>query len=164
MKPLYEITEDHKELLKLADESEDMAQAVADTMELIEGDFNDKAISLIHVANSMCDDVEVLKNEIERLVARKKVIENKQASMKDYLRINMESSGIKKIQCPIFTITLKAGRDVVSIDDSEKIPADYLNIKTTMVPMKREILAALKEGDSVAGASIVKSSSSILIK
>ncbi len=164
MKHLYEITEDHKELLKLADENEDMAQAVADTMELIEGDFNDKAISLIHVVNNMGDDVEIIKNEIKRLTDRKKVIENKQKSMKDYLKINMESSGIKKITCPIFTITLKAGRDTVNIDDIEKIPADYLDIKTTMTPMKREILADLKEGIEIEGASIIKSMSSILIK
>ncbi len=164
MKPLYQITEDHKELLKLADENEDMAQAVADTMELIEGDFNDKAISLIHVVNDMGEGVETIKNEIDRLTARKKAIENKQASMKEYLRINMEASGIKKIQCPIFTITSKAGRDIVLIEDEEKIPSDYLNIKTTMTPMKREILAALKEGDDISGARIVKSKSSISIK
>ncbi len=84
--------------------------------------------------------------------------------MKEYLRINMEASGIKKIECPIFTITLKAGRDIVQINDEEKIPSDYLNIKTTMTPMKKEILAALKEGDEVAGANIVKSKSSISIK
>ncbi len=164
MKPLYKITEDHKELLNLADESEDMAQAVADTMELIEGDFNDKAISLIHVVNTMGDDVEIIKNEIARLSARKKTIENKRESMKEYLRINMEASGIKKIICPIFTITLKSGRDIVQINDEDKIPSDYLNIKTVMAPMKPEILAALKEGEEVAGASIVKSKSSISIK
>ncbi len=164
MKPLYEITEQHKELLALADENEDMAQAVANTMELIEGDFNDKAISLIHVVNNMGDDVETIKNEIARLSARKKIMENKQASMKEYLRVNMEASCIKKITCPLFTITLKSGRDIVKIYDSDKIPSDYLNIKTIMTPMKKEILDALKNGDNVDGASIIKSSSSIIIK
>ncbi len=77
MKPLYRITEDHKELLALADENEDMAQAVADTMELIEGDFNEKAISLILVVNTLGSDVEIIKNEIARLSERKKIIENK---------------------------------------------------------------------------------------
>ncbi len=164
MKPLYEITQDHKELLKLADENEDMAQAVADTMELIEGDFNDKAISLMHVVNNMGNDVETIKKEIERLKARGKKIENRQESIKEYLRVNMDASGIKKITCPIFTITLKAGRDIVQIEDEKEIPTDYLNIKTAMIPMKKEILADLKKGIEIHGASIVKSKSSIVIK
>ncbi len=164
MKPLYEITQDHKELLKLADENDDMASAVANTMELIEGDFNDKAVSLIHVVNNMGSDVETIKTEIIRLSARKKAIENKQEAMKDYLQINMEESGIKKITCPIFTITLKNGRDIVQIDDEESIPSDFLDIKTIMTPMKKEILAALKSGEDVAGASIVKSKKTISIK
>ena len=92
---LYKIAEQHKELLKLADESEDMAIAVADTMESIEGDFEDKSISLIHVVNNMATDVIAIDTEIARLTARKKSITNKQESMIEYLRINMESSDIK---------------------------------------------------------------------
>ncbi len=164
MKPLYKITEDMKGLQLLAENEELDHQTIVDTMDGINESFNDKAISLIHVVNTMGDDVETIKNEIARLSARKKAIENKQESMKEYLRINMEASGIKKITCPIFTITLKAGRDIVIINDEDKIPSDYLNIKTVMAPMKLEILAALKEGEEVAGASIVKSKSAISIK
>ncbi len=164
MKPLYKITEDMKGLQLLAENEELDHQTIVDTMDGINESFNDKAISLIHVVNTMGDDVEIIKNEIARLSERKKIIENKQDSMKEYLRINMEASGIKKIICPIFTITLKAGRDIIQIGDEEKIPSDYLNIKTTMTPMKREILAALKEGKDIPGAIITKSKSSILVK
>lgn len=161
---LYEITEQHKELLKLADESEDMAQAVADTMEGLEGEFNDKAISLIHVFNNMGSDVDILDNEIKRLSDRKKSIVNKQNSMKEYLRINMESSEISKISCPLFTITLAKGRDIVQIDDESKIPSDYMDIKTSMTPMKKEILAEMRQGNSIEGVTIIKSANSIRIK
>ncbi len=161
---LYEISAEHRELEKLADESDDMAQAVADTMESTEGDFNDKAISLIHVVNNMSGDVEAIKSEITRLTERKKSIESRQQSMRDYLLFNMQETGIKKISCPLFTITLKNGRDIVRIDDESKLSTDYLNIKTTMTPMKREILAALKKGESVDGASLATSKPSLLIK
>lgn len=164
MTHLYEITEQHKELLKLADESDDMAQAVADTMEGIEASFDDKAISLITVEKNMEADVLAINSEIERLTKRKQIIVNKQNSMKEYLRINMEETGISKITCPLFAITLKKGRDIVKIQDEDKIPTDYLNIKTSVTPMKREILAELKAGNDVEGAILVKSKSSILIK
>ena len=159
---LYEVTKECKDLEKLTDDFD--AQTLADTFEGIKASFNDKAISLIHVVKNMGADVIALDDEINRLASRKKTITNRQDSMKDYLLINMEATGINKIECPIFTISLKKGRDIVQIDDSDKIPTDYLNIKTSVTPMKREILADLKKGEEITGCSIVKSKSSIVIK
>jgi len=164
MSTLHEITDKHRDLIALSEESEDMAQAVADTMEAIEGEFEGKALSLMSVVSNMGADVLAIKSEIERLNGRKKAIENRQASMKEYLKMNMEASGINKIKCPLFTITLAKGRDIVRIDDIDKLPTDYLDIKTVITPMKREILAALKAGEIFDGASLVKSSNSIRIK
>ena len=161
---LYELTEQHKELALLAETDDNMAEAVENTMEALEGDFNDKAISLITVVNNINTDVTAIQYEIERLTSRKKVMTNRQESMREYLRTNMEEYGISKIQCPLFTITLAKGRDIVQIQDEEKIPTDYLNIKTSVTPMKREILAELKNGNDIPGAILIKSKSSIRIK
>ena len=162
--PLYEITAKHRELALLGEENEDMAQAVADTMEMVEGEFEDKAISLINVMKNLGAGIPSIDAEIARLIARKKTIENNQAHMTKYLQTNMEASGISKIECPLFTITLAKGRDIVQVDDADKIPAEYMNYKTSASPMKKEILAALKEGEKIDGASLVKSSNSIRIK
>lgn len=162
--PLYEITAKHKELALLAEENEDMAQAVSDTMEAIEGEFNDKALSLVNVMKNIGESIPSIDAEIARLTARKKSIENNQAHMTNYLQVNMEASGISKIECPLFTITLAKGRDIVQIDDADKIPSDYMNYKTSASPMKKEILTALKEGEEIAGASLTKSKNSIRIK
>jgi len=160
MEHLYEITEAHKELEKLEDEGLD----IGDTFEAIEGAFNEKAVSVVHVINNMGGSVTALENEVKRLSDRLKTVKNRQSSIKEYLRYNMEATGINKISCDLFTISIKQGRDIVQIDDESKIPTDYLNIKTSATPMKREILADLKEGKEIAGASIVKSKSSISIK
>jgi len=164
MTTLYEITDKHKELALLAEENEDMAQAVSDTMDAIEGEFEEKALSLIAVVNNIGGDIPAIDEAIKRLTDRKKVIINKQKSMKNYLKTNMEASGINQIKCPLFTITLAKGRDTVEIIDADKIPADYLNIKTSMTPMKNEILAALKDGQEIEGAKLTKSEKTIRIK
>jgi hypothetical protein len=162
---LYEITEQHKQLEALAEEgADDMALAIKDTFEALEGDFNNKAISLIRVVNNMATDVAAIDNEIKRLQARKKTIASYQDSLKNYLRINMEATGIKKITCPIFTITLGAGRDMVLITDEDKIPTDFLKIETHTAPLKKEILAALKAGQDIPGAELGKSKTSIIIR
>jgi len=162
--PLYEITAKHRDLALLGEESEDMAQAVADTMELIEGEFEDKALSLVNAMKNMGAGVPSIDAEIARLTARKKPIENNQKHMAKYLQTNMEASGISKIECPLFTITLAKGRDIVSVDDEGAIPAEYMNYKTSASPMKKEILSALKEGESIEGVSLIKSKNSIRIK
>lgn len=168
--PLYEITAKHRDLLKLAEESEDMAQAVADTMESIEGDFEEKSISLIHVVNSMAADTTVLDTEIKRLQDRKKTIVNRQEYLREYLLTNMIASGITNITCPLFTISTVKGRDVLQVDDEEAIPTDFLNIKMVKTPMKKELLAELKrmrkEGidEGIAGVSIGKTKTTIRVK
>ncbi len=160
MTHLYDITEAHKELEKLEDEGLD----IGDTFEAVEASFNDKAISVVHVIQNMGGNVSALETEIDRLSKRLKTVKTRQESIKEYLRFNMEATGINKISCDLFTISIKQGRDIVQIDDDSLIPTDYLNIKTSSTPMKREILADLKTGKEIAGASMVKSKSSISIK
>ena len=162
---MYEITAQHKDLLKLADTSdEDMAQAIDDTFEALTGDFEEKAISVIHVAMNFKADEVAIDMEIKRLQARKKQMTNKQESLKEYLRINMLDCGITKIDCPLFSITLGKPRKICLINDEDKIPAEWLNIKTVMSPMKVDILKALKAGEDIPGAELGESKSSLIIK
>lgn len=164
MSALHEITSDMKGLMKLVDSGELTQDDIADTLEGVESTFEDKALSLIYVHDNINADVVAIDNEIARLQARKKVMTNHQQNMKEYLRTNMEASEISKISCPLFTITLKKGRDMVEILDTDKLPTDYLNIKTSIAPMKREILNDLKEGKDIPGAILTKSKTSLLIK
>lgn len=166
MAHLYEITEQARQLAEIAAESdEDMAQAIADTWEAIEGEFEEKAIGLIHVTHAIRSDTDQIDAEIKRLQARKKTFQNKVESLKSYLRTNMAASGISKIECPLFSITLGKPRAIVVVDDEEKVPAEYLKIETTMSPMKKEILEALKKDpDAVPGCSLGESNPTLLIR
>ena len=164
MTALYEIAENHRELAELVDSGEMTMEQVADTMEMIEGEFSDKAQSLVAIKENMEGDVIAIDSAIKRLTERKKVIQNRQASMIEYLRTNMESSGITKIKCPYFEITLAKGRDVVRVDNPSLISSEYIETKVISTPVKKDILAALKAGEKVEGCSLVKSKSSVRIK
>lgn len=165
MTSLRVLTGEYLQLNALADtDDEGMQIAVADTMQAIAGQFEDKAKALVCVVQNMDADLEAIKSEIERLQARKKVIENRQSEMTDYLRSNMEATGIKKIACPLFTITLIEGRESVSVYDEAEIPDDLVTVKTTIAPDMRAIAAALKAGKQVPGATLERGQSSIRIK
>lgn len=162
---LYELTEEHKQLQALADEGNpDLSQAIADTFEGIEGEFNDKAQSLITVVNNMSSDTNAIDAEIKRLQERKKTIQNRQQSMRDYLRYNMELTGIGNIKCPLFSITLAKGRDIAVITDEDSIPVDYVEMEMVKKINKAELLKALKSGEVIPGAELSKSKNSLRIK
>jgi hypothetical protein len=152
------------EVRDLAMDPDIPAEALKDTLDGIEGMFNDKAVRVVDVINNGDSDIAAIDGEIARLQARKKVIQNAKESLKEYLRMNMEATGISKIESPLFVITLAKGRDIAVIDNEEAIPDDYVRVKTTIAPDKASILKALKEGEDVPGAHIEKSKSSVRIK
>ncbi|NPW74976.1 siphovirus Gp157 family protein, partial [Pseudomonas aeruginosa] len=124
----------------------------------------EKGKALATVVLNMDTDVEALDREIERLNDRKRAIKARQDSMKEYLRENMEAAGIKKISCPLFSITCVEGREIAVIDDEKLIPDDFTEVKTEIKPKKVDIARALKEGKKVPGAHLERAKSSIRIK
>ena len=163
---LIEITGQYRELLEaIADPTTELnASSANDTLDAIQLSFNDKAVAVSNVIRKTDTTLDAIDAEIERLRARKTVINNKKQSVIDYLKRNMAASGIKKIECPLFTITLAKGRDIVNVFDQQALPDDYLNVKTTITPDKPAIAKALKAGDEIAGARLEKSAESLRIK
>ena len=163
MVSLYKLTEQQRELKEIAGNS-DNPEDFADTFEGLEGQFNDKAVAVIYVVQNMDSDIEAIDLEIKRLSARKKAIQNKTESIREYLRINMEANEITKIDCPLFSITLAKGRDVVVIDNEAIIPDELMVSSVAIKPDKAEILRRLKGGEIIEGAHIDKSKTSLRIK
>ena len=165
MSALYEIGKQYQELAALAEAGdEDLAVAVADTMQAIEGEFQEKGKALAMVTLNMDGDIDAIQAQIDRLSDRKRVMVNRKESLKEYLRTNMEAAGITKITHPLFTITLGKGKPIVVIDEESKIPDEYMNTKVTSTPSKPDIAKAIKEGKEVPGAHSETGKSSISIK
>jgi len=122
---LYELTGDLIELesLNLDDDS------LADTLEAVSGEFNDKAVAILKFTENMNGDINCLSSEIKRLQERKKVIENRKAKLRDYLLYNMEKSGVTKIECPFFTASIRKGSESVEIESSELLPDEYVTVE-----------------------------------
>lgn len=157
---LYEITPQLVELSNM-DASD---EAVRDTLEAVQMEFNDKAVAIVKVAESLDADTSAIDAEIERLKARKQVIVNRKQQLRDYLLYNMEAAGIKKIDCPLFTVTLRQGVESVEIIDQSQIPNEYVTVEVVEKPDKAAIKAAIKSGKEVTGAILKRGANSIQIK
>jgi hypothetical protein len=162
MTALYTLAGQLIELQKLSDVDSDVV--IADTLDAVEGEFNKKAEALVSITINMDADVTAIDKEIGRLTDRKKAIANRQESLKEYLRMNMEASGINNISCPLFSITCAKGRSIAIIEDESLLPDEMVNVSTEIVPDKKAILEALKRGDDVPGARLGTSKTSIRIK
>lgn len=162
---LHQLTGQFMELQALSEGAdEEFAIAVRDTLEGIEGEFQEKGKAVAVVALNFDSDIEAIDAEIARLQKRKSVIKNNQETLKNYLRENMEATGISKISCPLFTITLAKGREVVAVYNESEVPDDLMRVKTEIAPDKTAIAAKLKAGEEVPGAKLERGQSSIRIK
>lgn len=159
---LYELP---AQIGRLAELAEDNGQEfVADTLESLQMEFEEKARNIVALSACMDSDVEAIDAEIKRLTARKKTIQARQEWVKSYLIDNMEKSGISKISCPLFSITLRKPAKAVLIEDESLLPDDCVSVVTTIKPDKKEIAKKLKEGVDVPGAKLVDGKASLLIK
>jgi len=162
---LYEISTRFRELMKVAEEGDEgMAEAIADTLEGIEGEFTEKAEAIVMVATNVTRHVAAIDQQIERLQAKKKAVLNKEESLRSYLKKNMLETGINKIECPLFNITLAKAPKVVEILDEDLLPVDFIEVKTEIKPNKAAIKKALQAGDEVAGAALKDGTRRLTIK
>jgi hypothetical protein len=164
MTHLYQLTDDFNELQQLLDSEDVNQQAVMDTLEGIDLGIKEKVKNIVGLYKNTGEMIPAIDEEIQRLTALKKAKESRQTWLKDYLLLNMQKLESFKLECDITTVTRVKGRDIVSVDSVDDLPADYVTVKTTKSADKRTLLADLKAGKKVNGAEITKSKESIRIK
>jgi len=157
---LYEITEEYRNVAALLDDTDptDAAgmEAVNHALQQVGGEFQGKALSVVHVITNHDSDVAALDAEIARLQGRKKAIVARREWLEGYLLHNMQLSGISEIKCPAFTIRLRENPPSVVVDDDATIPAEYLRTPPPpkASPDKVEIKKALLSGVEIPGCRL----------
>ncbi|WP_252472572.1 siphovirus Gp157 family protein [Microbulbifer okhotskensis] len=161
---LYEITDQARDLKQLAEDNDLTPADIADTLEGIELEFNEKAIQIGNLLMNFTPFEKGLDDEIKRLQAKKKARQNRRNSIIEYLRSNMQKCGIKKIECPVFTISLRKAAAKVEIENEDALPGEYVTVKNTFAPDKKAILSALKEGQEIPGARLAEAKPALQIR
>ena len=156
MTALYEIAAQHNQaLLEMAEMDDLPAEVIADQMEALNGEFKDKAISVAAFFQNMQADIIAMKDAEKRISTRRKSNENKLKWMKEYLLSNMQHTGITKIECPEFKISIRNNPASVQITDESSIPAEFKKTVETVSVDK----IAIKNAGGCAGADIVNNQS-----
>lgn len=145
---LRELTGALLELYELADEQE---LDVTDTLDLIEGEYTEKVENYAIFIKQLQSDADALKEEIDRLTARYKTLNNNIDRLKTNLMESMIASGKDKVKTLLFNVSVR-GYESVVVDDPTAIPEEFLKYSEPTVN-KVELKKALKNGE-VNGAHL----------
>jgi len=162
MTALYVIANQYLALAeKLADGDFD-AQTIADTIEAsgITDELAVKAQGIEFVARGAEAHNLAIDAEIARLQALKAHRSKVAAGLRAYLLDNMQRAGIERIDCPLFTVSIKKNPPAVDIYDILSLPAQFMVTPEPKPPVaapdKAAIKKAINAGEDVPGAKLVQ--------
>ena len=160
---LYEISNRYKGALSVIENGDLELIDMQDTLEGIEGEFNDKAIAVVMYGQNLLPTAQAKKDLAKKLIDEAKQLEAKNQKMLDYLDGEMQRTGITEIECPYFKIRYRKLPDVVEVEDLDKLPDSMVVTKTTHTADNKAIKEALKDGD-VSGARLLTGRTKLEVK
>ncbi|HEL1906649.1 TPA: siphovirus Gp157 family protein [Streptococcus suis] len=155
MATLYELTGIFKQIAEMEGIDE---ETKLDTLESIDWteQFEEKVENTVKVIKNKEAEKKQLKEEIDRLTARHKSIDNDITRLKTGLQGAFEITGHDKVKTLLFTVTLAKNQPSVVVDE-ELLPKKYFVI--TKKPDKNAIKELLNAGKKVKGAVLQESRS-----
>lgn len=153
---LYELTDNYKNLLEMAQNPDIDEQAIKDTLESMQGDIEEKADGYAKVIKELSAEADKLSAEIKRLTERKNVIQNSIAYMKQSLTNAMVVTGNTKFRTDYFSFNIQKNPPALIVDDETAIPDEYLIPQNPKID-RNAIINHLKSGNNVSYAHIEQS-------
>lgn len=158
MTALYEIVRHRAEFERLAESGELDPQLILDTLESLDGELNDKAVSVAQFSRNIEATAAAVREAGKAMLERAARLEKRAESIRNYLLLQMEFAQVSKIECPWFVISIRKNPPAVVIDDEAQIPDAYKVVPEPPPPRpdKAKIKDALRAGDDVPGARLVQ--------
>jgi hypothetical protein len=124
---LYQIADQYLQDMQMLQERDLDDQTFVDTLESLSGDLEVKAINVAMFIRNLEASADAIKAAEKQMADRRKAIEAKTERMKEYLLENMVRTGITKIDCPYFKISVRDNPDSLVVDPDAVVPNEYFN-------------------------------------
>lgn len=131
MASMYELTTDWAAVLEMAQDPDIDPQAIADTLEAIGGEIEDKAENTAIIMKELEAEAAKLKAEEQRLKDRRTRVENNIKDIKQRLFDAMKMTGKEKFKTTLFSFSIakNGGKIPVIVDvDCSELPDDLVTI------------------------------------
>ena len=98
---LYQIADDYLNALEALAELEDLPpEAIADTLEGLAGTFEDKAANVAAYIRTLDAEATAIEDARKAMERRQSALERHAARLRDYLKGQMERTGIPRVKTP----------------------------------------------------------------
>lgn len=126
--------------------------------------MKDKVQSIVKWTLNLKGKAEMIDAEIERLQHKKKMTDNLNKRLSDYVRQAMLAADINKIEYPTFTVCVQKNPRSVEIIDEEIIPSAYKIVKQVISVDKRRLMDDLTAGEKIQGCQLVTTMTHLRIR
>lgn len=160
MTALYNLAQEFTATADMLSDSDIPDDVIADTLEAMKFPVEEKAKNVAMVVRNLESSAKAIKDAAEAMMARAKAEEIRAKNLKTYLLAAMQTTGISKIECPYFVISIRNNPESVVIDAESQIPDEYLReIPASYSPDKEMIKKSIKDGFTVPGCHLTRTQS-----
>lgn len=155
---LYELANDYLALMAAIDAEEIPEEAIADTVEAITGEIEDKADNIACILKNLDAEIGAIKAEEDRLKERRRAKEAAYDRLKQYLSDALQKAGMAKVETARNKITFRKSEKVVCDDETfiKWAAENRYDLLTFSAPKANltAIKAAIKGGAEIVGAEL----------
>ena len=155
---LYTIAQEHRAMVERLMDTQDDAQAIADTIEAESYPLEVKAQNVAYAIKNLEATAAAIKQAEGDMAARRKATEKRVEHLREYVKTCMEVAGVSKIDCPHFALSIKKNPAAVDIFEPGMVPTEFMRQPEPppAAPDKAAIKAALQAGRDVPGAMLAQ--------
>ena len=131
MSRLYEITGNILALQELLENPLDNEDILKDTLEAVQGEYEQKIESYCKVIKNIDADIQAIKTEVTRLNEKKKVLENNIDRLKKAMFDSMKATNINSVKTGVFNVSIQrnGGKLPVVVDvDTAYLPKELIKV------------------------------------
>jgi hypothetical protein len=137
---LYQISAEYLSVLDALIEATNLSEIgdmnaaakIEETLDEIDATFRDKAVAVAAYARNLQVAAGNIREAMQPMARRCKALENGAASLLEYLRRNMEVTGITRVDDPQLPLALRKNPPAVQVTDDATLPDDVVTVTVTM--------------------------------
>lgn len=155
---LYEIKDLYYKFYDMLENGEIEEDAIADTLESLDGEFDDKADNIACLIKALKAESDAIKQEEKALKERRESKERKAESLKDYLSGTMLKLGKSKVETPRNVLSFRKSTSLEITNEGwfmEKYP-DLVKTEIKKSIPKKEVTDLIKTGKEFVGVQLVE--------
>ena len=154
---LYQLSDEYLVALDTLTQQDDIPpEAIADTLDGLAGEWEDKALNVARFIKNLEAEAAAINEAKKSMDAREKAASNKAMRLKDYLREQIDRTGLKPKAADICIKTQKNPASVVIVDEFD-LPEDCIEIRETRHIDKGALKSMLQAGIAMNGARLDQS-------